>query len=262
MNGHGPIVPLVRRFSKTFSPSTDEDGEAVHPDLFNRSSSGWEVIEEKRRCVMIADAGAGKTHEMLTRARYAEARGRCAFFIRIENISAAFETAFDVGDAERFERWLESNENAWFFLDSVDEALLHDPLAFEEAMKAFAARIADARDRAYITISSRSYAWRARTDRELLDQLLPYAPPEAEEPDEAGLEDVDGPDMSDPSKPTTSVEVVVLDDLDDDDIRMFAAHLSETASARPTAGRLRLRVRHPPHRAPAFEIRTPRHRYA
>lgn len=49
VNGHGPLVPLVRRFSKTFSMSADEDGdaEAVHPDLFNRSSSGWKVIEEK-----------------------------------------------------------------------------------------------------------------------------------------------------------------------------------------------------------------------
>ena len=230
MKGHGPIVPLVRRFSKTFSMSTDEDGnaEAVHPDLFNRSSSGWEVIEEKRRCVIIADAGAGKTHEMLTRARYAEERGRYAFFIRIENIGAAFESSFDVGNAERFEGWLGSNEDAWFFLDSVDEALLHDPLAFEDAMKAFAARIADAQDRAHIIISSRSYAWRARTDRELLDQLFPYTPPEAEELEEEGLEGTVAPDTSDPSKPPNSVEVVLLDDLDDDDIRIFAAHLGAT----------------------------------
>ena len=78
MNGHRPIVPLVRRFSKTFWPSSDEEGdpEAIHPDFFNRSSVGWEVIEEKRRCVIIADAGVGRTHEMLTRARYAEERGR------------------------------------------------------------------------------------------------------------------------------------------------------------------------------------------
>ena len=100
MNGHGPIVPLVRRFSKTFSPSSDEEGDpkAIHPDFFfSRSSVGWEVIEEKRRCVIIADAGAGKTHEMLTRARYSEERGRYAFFIRIENIGSAFESSFDVG---------------------------------------------------------------------------------------------------------------------------------------------------------------------
>lgn len=231
MNGIGPIVPLVRRFSKTFSPSSDEEGdpEAIHPDFFfNRSSVGWEVIEEKRRCVIIADAGAGKTYEMLTRARYAEERGRYAFFIRIENIGSAFVSSFDVGKAQRFEAWLESNEDAWFFLDSVDEALLHDPLAFEDAMKAFAARIADAGDRAYIIISSRSYAWRARTDRELLDQLFPYTPPEAEELEEEGLEGIVAPDTSDPSKPPSSVEVVLLDDLDDDDIRMFAAHLGAT----------------------------------
>ena len=227
MNGHGPIVPLVRRFSPTFSSSEvrDADGEAVHPYLFGKSSSGWEVIEEMRRCVIIADAGAGKTHEMFTRARYSAERGRNAFFIRIENISEAFEAAFDVGDAESFERWLGSDEDAWFFLDSVDEALLQDSLAFEDAMRAFAAQIADARERAYIIISSRSYAWRARTDRQLLDQLLPYEPPKAEAIEHEEVEEVFQLDTSDPSKPAISVEVVVLDDLDDDDIRMFAAHL-------------------------------------
>ena len=70
MTSHKSIVPLVRQFSPTFPPSEDEtgDGEVVHPYLFGKSSSGWEEIEEKRRCVIIADAGAGKTHEMLTRA--------------------------------------------------------------------------------------------------------------------------------------------------------------------------------------------------
>ncbi|MGL4239431.1 hypothetical protein [Tabrizicola sp.] len=227
MSGREPIVPLVRRFSPTLSPSDDEstDSEAVHPYLFGKNSSGWEVIEEKRRCVIIADAGAGKTHEMLARARYSAERGRYAFFIRIENIREAFASAFDVGDAESFEKWIGSEDDAWFFLDSVDEALLQDPLAFEEAMRAFAARIADARERAYIIISSRSYAWRARTDRQLLDQLLPYESPKANEIGEEEIEEAVQTGMSDPNKLTNSIDVVILDDLDEDDIRMFAAHL-------------------------------------
>ena len=227
MTAAGPTVPLVRRFSPTFSPSENEgaDSEFVHPDFFGKSSSGWEVIEEKRRCVIIADAGAGKTYEMLSRAQYSAARGRYAFFIRIENLSEAFEAAFDVGDIESFEKWLESNEDAWFFLDSVDEALLQDFSAFEEAMRAFATRIADARERAFVIISSRSYAWRARTDRHLLEQLLPYEPPKAEEVGEEELEEAVQTHSSDPSPSAKSVEVVLLDDLDDDDIRMFAAHL-------------------------------------
>jgi len=227
MSSQGPSVPLERRFSPTFRPSEDGDAdrETVQPDLFGKSSFGWEVIEEKRRCVIIADAGAGKTHEMLGRARYSEQRGRHAFFIRIENISEAFEAAFDIGDAESFEAWLGSNDDAWFFLDSVDEALLKDSLTFERAMQEFATRIADARERAYIIISSRSYAWRALTDRQLLEQLLPYEPPKAEELGEEDLEEAAQAAASDPSKLADSVEVVLLDDLDDDDIRMFAAHL-------------------------------------
>lgn len=230
MTGHGSIVPLVRRFSKTFVPTAEEgvDAETVYPALFNGRRMGWEAIEDKRRCVILADAGAGKTHEMLTRARYAAERGRRAFFIRIENIGEAFEAAFDVGDAESFGSWLESEEDAWFFLDSVDEALLQDALAFEDAMRAFATRIADAQARAHIIISSRSHAWRARTDRQLLEQLLPYAPPEAEDVEDEDLEDAVRPDPSDQSEPIDAVEVVILDDLDDDDVRMFAAHRGAT----------------------------------
>ena len=98
-------------------------------------------------------------------------------------------------------------------------------MAFEEAMRAFATRIADARERAFVIISSRSYAWRARTDRQLLEQLLPYEPPKAEATGEEENEEAVQTDSSDPSQPANSVEVVLLDDLDDDDIRMFAAHL-------------------------------------
>jgi hypothetical protein len=96
-------------------------------------------------------------------------------------IGEAFGAAFDVGELQSFETWLSSEEDAWFFLDSVDEALLSNPQAFEEAIRVFATRIADARHRAYVIISSRSYAWRNRSDRELLEQLLPYEAPSLEE---------------------------------------------------------------------------------
>jgi hypothetical protein len=221
------IVPLVRRFSSTLQPSKDGDGdgETVHSRLFGGGSCGWEVIEEKRRCVIIAGAGAGKTHEMLSRARYAADRGRCAFFVRIENIGEAFGAAFDVGELESFETWLSSEEDAWFFLDSVDEALLSNPQAFEEAIRVFATRIADARHRAYVIISSRSYAWRNRSDRELLEQLLPYEAPSLEEMNAGEADEESNFSALDSTDLKSSIEVYTLDDLDDDDIRMFAAHL-------------------------------------
>jgi hypothetical protein len=101
------IVPLARHFSPVPNSETDEVQEEM-AGLFRASKpTGWEQIEQKYRCVILAGAGAGKTHEMLTRAKYANERGRQAFFIRIEDIEEGFEDAFEVGDAEGFQGWLE-----------------------------------------------------------------------------------------------------------------------------------------------------------
>jgi hypothetical protein len=62
--------------------------------------------------LILADPGAGKTFEALTRAHKLHERGEKAFFIRIEAIDATFKRAFEVGGAEEFVAWLASNEAA------------------------------------------------------------------------------------------------------------------------------------------------------
>ena len=118
----------------------------------------WALLREDYRAVILADAGAGKTFELKAEAARLDARGHAAFFIRIEDIDDAFGCAFEVGSAGGFESWLCGAEEAWFFLDSVDEVRLEAPRAFEAALRAFATRIHDARHRAHVYVSSRPYA--------------------------------------------------------------------------------------------------------
>ena len=143
---------------------------------------GASALEDQYRVLVLADAGAGKTFEAKDRAAKLRADGANAFFIRIEAIDAAFEDGFEVGTATEFAGWLASDGDAYFSLDSVDEAQLGTPRALEDAIRLFRARIQTARERARIIITSREDAWQALTDRALVEQYLPHgAPADAEE---------------------------------------------------------------------------------
>jgi len=210
-------VPLTRYFSSVPKTEADSDEQELLAVWRDQKRTGWNELEEMFRCIILAEAGAGKSHEMAARAKYAEERGRAAFFIRIEDIEDGFETAFEVGSVDAFDYWLESKEEAWFFLDSIDEARLENPRAFEKAIRIFARRIKNAWQRAHIFISSRPYAWRAVSDRALVESYLPFEKPRKEQ---AGEEECAG----ESGKPESTLQVFVLNPLGESDIRFFAKH--------------------------------------
>ena len=205
------VVQLIRRLV----PTAAQLGEW---EFLSSAASGrpvrWHELEDYRRVLILADPGAGKTFEALDRAQRIRDRGARAFFIRIEAINETFDAAFEVGTATEFAEWLLSNEDAWFFLDSVDEAQLETPRALEDAIRLFGARIHDARERAHIFITSREDAWKALSDRTLVEQYLPFGAPA----DTAA-------GVSEDDKVTTpDLQVFRLAGLKIDEIKLFAAH--------------------------------------
>lgn len=203
------IVELIRRFAPMSSRSAEWD--------FLMAGTGkpqrWHEIEDAFRVLIIADPGAGKTFEAQTRARRIKERGRHAFFIRIEKIDSNFDQAFEVGTAAEFAAWLASTEEAWFFLDSVDEAQLETPRALEDAVRIFGTRCHAALDRARIFITSREDAWRALPDQTLIEQHLPYGEPAPAEKEH---------DTSRDNDPT--LKLFRLAGLNEDEIGLFAGH--------------------------------------
>lgn len=173
----------------------------------------WHENEDEFRVLIIADPGAGKTFEAQTRARRIKERGRHAFFIRIEKIDATFDQSFEVGTAAEFAAWLASADEAWFFLDSVDEAQLETPRALEDAVRIFGAKIYAALDRARIFITSREDAWRALPDQTLIEQHLPYGEPAP-----------DGEDDSTSRESDPTLKLYRLAGLSEDEIALFAGH--------------------------------------
>lgn len=216
-------VPLERYFSLVPRSEDDSDEKDFRSFFSETNRTGWLELEKEHRCVVLAEAGAGKSFEMIGRARYAEQLGRSAFFIRIEDIEDGFESAFEVGTVDAFKSWLHSQEEAWFFLDSVDEARLDNPRAFEKAIKRFAARIKPAEHRARVFISSRPYAWRARSDRELVERHLPFTTLKSEKASDRDIvaQEVDA---SESFEPESALRVYLLDPLDESGIRSFASH--------------------------------------
>ena len=95
---------------------------------------------------------------------------------------------------------------------------LDSPKTFEKAIRRFQSKIEPAQLRAHICISSRPYAWRPKSDRELIEHYLPFKRPQAERTGE----------KSEPIKPTkhseSALEIYMLDPLDESDIRLFAEY--------------------------------------
>jgi hypothetical protein len=215
-------VPLIRRFTSISASYQDHDIQLdeVWSMLERGARIDWSALRDFYRVVILADAGAGKTFELRAEAERLAASGRAAFFIRIEDIDANFGAAFEVGTREAFERWLNGTEEAWFFLDSVDEVRLEAPRAFEAAMCAFAELVHDARQRAHVYISSRPYAWRSKLDRTLIDDLLPHEPPQSDDT----AEDGETPEARRGVRADSGLQLFRLAPLDRDDIRIFAGH--------------------------------------
>jgi hypothetical protein len=221
-------VPLERKFTPIPDAyQTDEVAFDDIPSIFlSDGRKTWDNLLEEYRVVILADAGAGKTHELRAAAERQARAGKPAFFIRIEDIHEGFEAAFEIGLASEFHVWLNGNQDAWFFLDAVDEIRLDDPRAFETAIRAFAERISVARHRAHVYISSRPYAWRMALDRALVEEWLPVAWRRVEASgEELNRDDLDvdeaAASVSGEAGPAASLQVYQLAPLSDRDISRF-----------------------------------------
>ncbi|MCK9604864.1 MAG: hypothetical protein M0R33_00250 [Methylomonas sp.] len=165
-------IPLQRQFSPISGNQEDSESNEFLSFWGNTNSKSWDDLDQEYRSVILAAAGAGKTEELRHRANELLDQGKLSFFIRIEDIENSFWQAFEIGEETQFEAWLQSTAEAWFFLDSVDEARLDNSRTFERALRHFARTIKQGAHRAHIYFSSRPYAWRFSEDCRILDEIL------------------------------------------------------------------------------------------
>ena len=229
---------MVKRFvdlNRSFAPipkdrEFSEDTYDLSISFGLLETKKWSDLVELRRVIILAEAGAGKTEEVRATTKRLRNDGSKAFFFRLEHLSSNFEASFEIGNNGEFEEWLSSDESGWFFLDSVDEARLCGPKQFEAAIRNFAAKLGNSKQRTHIFITSRLSEWRAQADLSLIKEQIPFLElvQATEEKSEYDLEVLDA-SSSVATTPVTEGErkpieptVFSLCPLDQDQIKTFS----------------------------------------
>lgn len=160
-------IDLNRTFLD-FDEDSDVEGAAFKSYIAGLTGgTDWQNLLQSRYVVVLGEPGSGKTWELEALPEKLRKDGLYAFFMRIDVLAAgAFETAIDAGDSELFRKWQASQQEATFFLDSVDEAKLKSPKAFQDALNAFVKGLGSAVARSRVVVSCRYYEWRASTDKQ------------------------------------------------------------------------------------------------
>ncbi len=186
----------------------------------------WDDLINEYRVIILSEAGSGKTTEIRHIARKLRGDKKQAFFLRLEHITDDLENAFEEGTYKAFREWLESEEEGWILLDSVDEARLRHPKDFNRAIRKLSGRIQTAFNRTHIVITSRTTAWRPKTDLGFCITHLPFEKTASERVRQnAGGEGHDEYfeyEFEDKRGAETSFKIVTLDDLTDKQIAIFA----------------------------------------
>jgi hypothetical protein len=171
---------------REFMPFKDEpDWELSYHTFLSDSYLGatsWPGLLKRRRIVILAEAGSGKTFELREKAGALTAAGTPAFYLTVNDVAAkGVATALGVADGVRFGAWLAGTGEGVIFLDSVDEARINGQ-SFTSALKALEAALPNAQQRVTIVVSCRVSDWRSLEDRSEFATIFGGPPPPSGEP--------------------------------------------------------------------------------
>jgi hypothetical protein len=156
-------------------------GDPLDPDVLARlypptDLLSWNDISARRRVVLLAEAGSGKTEEMRERARLRVAAGQYAFFATVEDVAEdGLDGALRSAERPRLAAWRTCDQDAWFFIDSIDEAKL-GRVRLDRAFRKIADGISGGERRAHVILSCRLLDWEFASDVERLKAELPIPP--------------------------------------------------------------------------------------
>ena len=220
-------VPLDRRFYE-WRKDAEELAHYRYQATAGLSDGmlGWPELLAKRRVVILAEAGSGKTEELKEQARLQTALRRFAFHATVQDVGRdGLDKALRRSDQQRLDAWRKSDEPGWFFIDSIDEAKL-DNIRLERALRQIADGIAGNEGRAHVVLSGRHTDWEfARDARQLNDELplprenLAEPVPPLETLIRRVLRHEDPPEPT----PTETSVIVVMAPLDAHKVRTYAA---------------------------------------
>lgn len=189
-------------------------------------SLGWEGLLAKNRVVVLAEAGSGKSTEIVEQVRLNEASGRYTFAATLRKVgSRGLSNALGKKASLKLEEWRASDQPAWFFFDSVDEAKVND-VTFEDALQDIAEGIGNAASRAHILLSGRYTDWEPRRDLKQLDKWIAMPPEDrvapSIDPNELVVSVIRREKPPDPPPAAEAPLVVVMGALSRNQVEIFA----------------------------------------
>jgi|GEM_PF-1151910 len=220
--------PVYVDLDRRFQPLSDVDVEQLEVlEMFPqyRSDLGWADVLRKRRVVILAEAGSGKSKELQRKAADLGKTGAVSFHATLEDVgTAGLDAALATQHAE-LAAWRSSDADAWFFLDSIDEAK-KARVRLRKALEAIAQGLKGNEGRAYLVLSGRHSDWDFRSDLALVAELLKVPQdkahtdpvPEISDSSFEGIEDEEEASEEAREEP----EVLVMLPLDEARVRKFA----------------------------------------
>lgn len=162
---------MERKFGVNASDASSEASIDSRGNVYLGKTIGWSTLLESQRVLLVAEAGAGKTHECDAQAEGLFQRGEAAFFLRLETVAANGIRSSLFGEAlkKRFDEWrASSSQIGYFFFDSIDELqLVHGD--FRNALKRVHEDLEGALGRATVVVTSRP----VDIDRRAFADVLP-----------------------------------------------------------------------------------------
>ena len=227
------IVDLDRRFLRW--NEKENDAAEIYAVLrhYARNDLDWPKLLQHHRVVVLAEAGSGKTEELREQAQRLVAIGQFGFYATVQDVGReGLESAIGSASRGRLEQWRGSDQPAWFFIDSIDEAKF-DKVHLDTALRKLADTFEAAPRRAHLVLSGRLTDWEFRADLSRVAQYLPV-PPEpkalsAPTPDALLVQVLRGERHEKSDEKVTAPLVVLMAPLDVERVRRFAAAKGVTA---------------------------------
>lgn len=216
-------ISLDRRFSE-WKGKGQGDPEIYQYFAQSYGTLDWPALLKRRRVVILAEAGSGKSTEFIDQDELANSAGKFSFRTTVRaSAEKGFETALGRQRIAKLEAWRQSTENACFFLDSVDEAKARGA-DFVAALESLAGAIAGCEDRAFVFISGRHSDWELNRDGQALARILRVCEPSIEGPPADAntlvVNAIRGAKQDVPPEPEKPTIVVMLP-LDKDRVKRF-----------------------------------------
>jgi hypothetical protein len=164
------LSPMQRNFGTIGDASASRNIFDDPDEAHLGKGIGWTQLLESQRILLIAEAGAGKTHECRAQAKLLFEGSEAAFFLRLEEVAAnGVRLCLYGAQQTRFDDWRASaSQMGYFFLDSIDELQLAHA-DFRDALGRLGHDLEGGWGRATIVVTSRP----VDIDRKAFAELLP-----------------------------------------------------------------------------------------